>query len=87
MTVFELTCKACKHCIQNTAICQTYNKSVADNSVHPWECQKFTPKNKHLQFIFPTARNPNIVYCGIDKHEQNYRLYFKLEKEEKELPK
>lgn len=36
-----MTCKDCLSCIQNVMICQKYNKSVADNSVHPWECKSF----------------------------------------------
>lgn len=39
-----VTCYDCEECYRETMICQKYNKSVADNSVHPWECPGFKPR-------------------------------------------
>lgn len=40
------TCSDCEECYMSTMICQKYNKSVADNAVHPWECDGFKPRKE-----------------------------------------
>lgn len=42
----EVTCYDCAQCYRTTMICQKFNKSVADNSVHPWECDGFGPRDE-----------------------------------------
>jgi len=47
----EITCKDCENCYLQTLICQLFNKSVADNSVHPWECEEFLPRIAELKEV------------------------------------
>lgn len=60
--IIMVTCLDCLQCYQPTKVCNKLNKSVADNSIHPWECNHFKVKNKWKIRKFVGNVGMNIKY-------------------------
>lgn len=68
----EITCRDCGNCYLKTLVCQEFNKSVADNSVHAWECPKFTPRKQAMQIAFHVP--PSMRYASVIQRDGQYSL-------------
>ena len=75
----DLTCFDCINCDRSTMICNTYNMSVADNHVHPWECPKFAPKRERIRLEFHVPESLDVT--GVERIDTKAFVYLKKRKE------